>query len=328
MHESEKWKWSRSVVPDSQRPHGLQPTRLLCPWTFQARALEWGAIAFSGRKLEAGSNGSSLVGGGGGEVTTHTQAPLTRLIRASTDRQNRQPPLPNKQQLSEFKILPDKLGARSDQATFRCVAVYLKGVHGRERCGIDRIAGAPAEDNASEERYHQRRRGALKAGQESWSPLTWAEQVITLCSGEGGEGGSTTRYRCKCISSTQGTKTRRVSHSLQEKLKVRVLPGASLVAQRVKCLPAMWETWVWSPGLEDPLEKEMATHSSILAWKMPWTAEPGRLQSMATSLLPGRNQPAVRHSWFWLPALRRSRRVTAARKQSLWASWVSCLQQD
>ena len=105
-------------------------------------------------------------------MTTHTQAPLTRLIRASTDRQNRQPPLPNKQQLSEFKILPDKLGARSDQATFRCVAVYLKGVHGRERCGIDRIAGAPAEDNASEERYHQRRRGALKAGQESWSPLT------------------------------------------------------------------------------------------------------------------------------------------------------------
>ena len=43
MHESEKWKWSRSVVSDSQRPHGLQPTMLLCPWDF----LEWGAIAFS-----------------------------------------------------------------------------------------------------------------------------------------------------------------------------------------------------------------------------------------------------------------------------------------
>ena len=47
-HKSEKWKWSRSVVPDSSRPHGLQPTRLLCPWIFQARVLEWGAIAFSG----------------------------------------------------------------------------------------------------------------------------------------------------------------------------------------------------------------------------------------------------------------------------------------
>ena len=89
-----------------------------------------------------------------------------------------------------------------------------------------------------------------------------------------------------------------MSHSLHKKLKVQVLPGASLVAQRVKCLPAMWKTWVRSPGLEDPLEKEMATHSSILAWKMPWTEEPGRLQSMATSLLPGRNQPAARHSWF------------------------------
>jgi len=54
--------------------------------------------------------------------------------------------------------------------------------------------------------------------------------------------------------------------------------GASLVAQRVEHLPAMWETWVWSLGWEDPLEKEMATHSSILAWRIPWTEEPGRLQ--------------------------------------------------
>ena len=49
----------------------------------------------------------------------------------------------------------------------------------------------------------------------------------------------------------------------------------------VKHLPAMQETWVWSLGREDRLEKEMATHSSILAWKIPWMEEPGRLQSMA-----------------------------------------------
>ena len=55
--------------------------------------------------------------------------------------------------------------------------------------------------------------------------------------------------------------------------------GASLVAQRLKHLPAMLETWVRSLGWEDPLEKEMATHSSILAWRTPWTEEPGRLQS-------------------------------------------------
>ena len=55
---------------------------------------------------------------------------------------------------------------------------------------------------------------------------------------------------------------------------------ASLVAQRLKCLPAMWETWVRPLGQEDPLEKEMATHSSILAWRIPWTEEPGWLYSM------------------------------------------------
>ena len=54
----------------------------------------------------------------------------------------------------------------------------------------------------------------------------------------------------------------------------------SLVAQTVKRLPAVQETRVRSLGWEDPLEKEMATHSSILAWKIPWTEEPGGLQSM------------------------------------------------
>ena len=54
------------------------------------------------------------------------------------------------------------------------------------------------------------------------------------------------------------------------------------MAQTVKRLPAMWETQVRSLGWEDPLEKEMATHSSTLAWKIPWTEEPDRLQSMGS----------------------------------------------
>ena len=54
------------------------------------------------------------------------------------------------------------------------------------------------------------------------------------------------------------------------------------VAQMVKCLPALRETWVQSLGQEDPLEKEMATHSSILAWKIPYMEEPGTLQSMGS----------------------------------------------
>ena len=70
------------------------------------------------------------------------------------------------------------------------------------------------------------------------------------------------------------------------------LEGASLVAQRLKHLPPMRETWVWSLGQEDPLEKEMATHSSILAWRIPWTEEPGELQSTGSQ--------RVRHDWVTL----------------------------
>ena len=56
----------------------------------------------------------------------------------------------------------------------------------------------------------------------------------------------------------------------------------TLVVQMVKRLPTMPETWVQTLGWEDLLEKEMATHSSILAWKIPWTEEPGQLQSMGS----------------------------------------------
>ena len=76
---------------------------------------------------------------------------------------------------------------------------------------------------------------------------------------------------------------------------------ASPVAQRLKRLPPMWETWVRSLGQEDPLEKEMVTHSSILAWRIPWTEKPGKLQSTGSQ--------GVRHNWetslslslYWVP---------------------------
>ena len=61
-----------------------------------------------------------------------------------------------------------------------------------------------------------------------------------------------------------------------------MLSRTSLVAQTVKCLSIMQETRVRSLGQEDPLEKEMAIHSSTIAWKIPWTEEPGRLQSMGS----------------------------------------------
>ena len=59
--------------------------------------------------------------------------------------------------------------------------------------------------------------------------------------------------------------------------------GPSVLAQMVKNLPAMQDTRVQSLGREDPLEKGMATHSSILAWRIPWTEEPGRLQTSGAS---------------------------------------------
>ena len=67
------------------------------------------------------------------------------------------------------------------------------------------------------------------------------------------------------------------------------IPGASLVAQLVKNPPAMREIWVQSLGWEDPLEKGTATHFSILARRIPWTEEPGRLQYMGLQ--------TVRHDW-------------------------------
>ena len=68
----------------------------------------------------------------------------------------------------------------------------------------------------------------------------------------------------------------------------------SLVAQTIKCLPAMPETWVRSLGREAPLEKAMAPSSSPRAWKIPWTEEPGRLQSMG-SLRVGHDFPFTFH---------------------------------
>ena len=81
--------------------------------------------------------------------------------------------------------------------------------------------------------------------------------------------------------------------------------GAALVAQPVKRLPAMWETWVSSLSREDLLEEEMATHSSILAWRIPWMEEPARLQSMGSQRVGW-----LSNVTFHLPSLRVSAEQT------------------
>ena len=95
-----------------------------------------------------------------------------------------------------------------------------------------------------------------------------------------------------------------------------ILPlAASLVAQKVKCLPVMWETWFQSLGQEDPLEKEMATHFSMLAWKIPWMEEPGGLQSTASQ---SRTWPSEFTSSLLLPCLREGLRIVETTPLACW----------
>ena len=72
---------------------------------------------------------------------------------------------------------------------------------------------------------------------------------------------------------------------------------ASLVAQTVKNPPAMWETWVWSLGWEDGLEKGTYIYSSVLVWKLPWTEEPGRLQSIGLQKV-GHDWVTFTYNWY------------------------------
>ena len=101
------------------------------------------------------------------------------------------------------------------------------------------------------------------------------------------------------------------SPSLQTGVCQRHLPSAStkssLVAQRLKCLPPMWETWVRSLGREDPLEKEMVTHSSIIAWRIPRMEMCGRLQSTGSQRVRH-----VGHDWATSLSTKTEPSVTAA----------------
>ena len=72
---------------------------------------------------------------------------------------------------------------------------------------------------------------------------------------------------------------------------------ASLMPQMIKNLPAMRETWVWSLGWEDPIQKRTATHSSILVWRIPWTAKVGRLRSMGLQRV-GHNWVTFTDHWY------------------------------
>ena len=107
------------------------------------------------------------------------------------------------------------------------------------------------------------------------------------------EHATTLHYPC-CVYKVMGVGTHWSEHVVG-RISCRLagmrweLKRAFLVTQMVKHLPAMQETWVWSLGWEDPLEKEMATQSSILAWRISWAEKPGRPQSMGLQ--------RVGHNW-------------------------------
>ena len=86
----------------------------------------------------------------------------------------------------------------------------------------------------------------------------------------------------------------------------------SLVAQMVKNLPAVQETWVRSLGWEDPLEKGTAPHSSILAWRIPWTEEPGRLQSMGSQ----------RVTHYWATFMHKASGSAGGRRDGSFSGWA------
>ena len=92
-----------------------------------------------------------------------------------------------------------------------------------------------------------------------------------------------------CHSTTLSLGYKTIYFTVQREKRLRLSAWVSLVAQMVKNLPAMQETRVWTLAREDPLEKGMASHASILAWRIPWTEKPARLQSMVSQ--------RVRHYW-------------------------------
>ena len=97
-------------------------------------------------------------------------------------------------------------------------------------------------------------------------------------------------------SDSQWQRTPRLLTSYCQSISKSSFP-ATLVPQTVKKLPAMQETQVWSLGREDPLEEGMATHSRILAWRIPWTEEPGELQSMGSQRDHGVIVSDTTHAW-------------------------------
>ena len=92
----------------------------------------------------------------------------------------------------------------------------------------------------------------------------------------------TTQQDIYCTSQQTSPITDRGNDTSLDKTQVKANQKQNNVAKRLKRLPPMQETWVRSLGREDPLEKEMAIHSSILAWRIPWTEKPSRLQSMGS----------------------------------------------
>ena len=155
------------------------------------------------------------------------------------------------------------------------------GGQGAQRCGK---AGAHSLLSIRvEKRFLPPQRICLQCGRPGFSPWVWKipwrrERLPTPVFWPGESHGLYSPWSRKESDTTEQLSLYFTSSEYSGLISF----GASLVAQMVKRLPAMLQTQVRSLSQEDPLEKEMATHSNILAWRIPWTEEPGRLPSMGS----------------------------------------------
>ena len=139
-----------------------------------------------------------------------------------------------------------------------------------------------------------------------------------MCHHQEAGGGSFYTYRCRALS----PELWKEGHLVFTFVFTFVQRRASLVAQRLKCLPAVRETWVQPLGWEDPLEKEMATHSSILAWRIPSMEEPGRLQSMGSQRAGHDCVTTTSLHFTFCPRVTSSKMLISGRDHLIGQAWV------
>ena len=257
--------WIVSVKPDSVRPYGLPPAGLLCHWGFSRQE------PCSGLPCPPPGD----LPNPGSKPTTLTSPALARAFfttSATSEAPNPVTHCPVNNFIMNVLFTQNKISL----GRFSGKIINTKKWKERESFPL-----CPVHINSS--KYTHRVGGPLTQSNEGVHSMSINEILLQKSFSVEGSW----RVGSHSLRRPRG-QGRETSEMLWERAHRRP-SGVSLVAQMVKRLSAVQETRVRSLGWEDPLQKEMAVHSSILAWKIPWTEEPGGLQSMGL--------PTVRYDW-------------------------------